>query len=336
MDRLHLLTTFVAVARAGSFSVAAEQLRLSRPAVTKQIVLLENLLQAQLLNRTTHSVSLTDAGLSLLEKGEVLLRDFDALESHIRDATADPRGVIRIGTPPSFAISHLVPAVHAFKAEYPDIQVLLFADTGTLDIVKNGLDFSIRIFESMRDVNSISRLLTRVPQVLVASPLYLKDHPAPRSPADLVHHNCLVHSVKSPSGIWRFKRGDEIFRVRVTGSISANFGAAISAAALVGEGISLRSMHMVEEHLRTGRLQVVMSDYESTSLEIRAIYSRRELPARVLLFLSFLRTWVRRETQWPQSSSAISQYERGAGEESDALDAVIARPRRANGGRRAN
>lgn len=309
MDRLRLVRTFVAVAHARSFSVAAEQLRLSRASVTKQISALEASLHVQLLNRTTHSVSLTDAGLSLLERGETLLRGFDALETDIREAAADPRGVIRIGTPPSFGAFHLVPAVRAFKAEYPAIQVFLVNDDGSLDIVKSGLDFSIRIKESLRDASSISRLLTRVPQVLVAAPAYLRLHDAPRSPDELTGHNCLVHAGKSPTSVWRFKRADETFRVRVSGSPSANFGEAIRSAALIGEGIAMHPTYMVDEDLRAGRLQMVMSEYEPSGLEIRAIYARKDLPARVSIFLTFLRNWLRREAHWPQSSDEIRQYE---------------------------
>src|SRR5690349_3404769 len=122
MDRLRLIETFLVVARARSFRAAADTLGVSRANVTKEVAALETLMKAQLLTRSTHSVNLTEAGLSLLEDGDRLIRDFEALEYKMLTGLADPRGVVRIGTPPSFGAFHLVPAIKAFKREYPDIR----------------------------------------------------------------------------------------------------------------------------------------------------------------------------------------------------------------------
>lgn len=317
MDRLRLIRTFVAVARARSFSAAAEEFRVSRATVTKQVSALEAALKVKLLNRTTHAVNLTEAGVSLLEEGETLLRTFDALESKVRNSVADARGVIRIGTPPSFGAFHLVPAIRAFKAVYPDIQVGLVHDDGFVDMIKSGLDFTIRIADSWRDASSISRLLARVPQVLVASSEYVTEHGAPATPDDLLRHNCLVHVGKSPINIWRFRHGTEAIRVRVFGTMSSNFGEAIRSAALIGDGIAMHPTYMVDTDLKAGRLQLVMRDYEPTSLEIRAVYPRKEMPARVSLFLTFLRNWLRREARWSRTSNEVSRYDAATDRESE-------------------
>jgi DNA-binding transcriptional LysR family regulator len=308
MDRLRLIKTFVAVAQARSFTTAAEGLRISRTNVTKQVAALEALLQRKLFNRTTHAVNLTEAGSTLLEHGEAMLGAFEALETRVRQSSSSPRGVIRIGTPPSFGALQLIPAIRAFKPAHPDIEVALFNDDGAVDLIRTGLDFTIRIADSLRDTSAISRLLVRVPQVLVAAPEYLNVHGTPVTPDDLLQHNCLVHVGKAPTSIWRFRRGSEQFRVQVSGSMSSNFGEAIRSAALLGDGIAMHPTYMIDEDLRAGRLQIVMGGYDPTGLEIRAVYARKELPARVGLFLSFLRTWLRHETRWPQSSSDIDRY----------------------------
>lgn len=298
MDRLRLIRTFAAVANARSFTAAAEGLSLSRAAVTKQVAALEDVLRVQLLSRTTHSVNLTDAGAMLLEEGPRLLDDFEALELKLRSATARPAGTVRIGTPPSFGASHVVPAIQAFCAVYPDIHVALTNDDGSLDIVRSGFDFSIRIAHSLRDASSISRLLMRAPQVLVAAPAYLERHGAPEVPGDLGGHRCLVHTGKSPTGVWRFQRQGEAFQVQVAGPFWSNFGEAIRSAALMGEGISMHPTYMVDEDIRAGRLRRVMAEFVPTELEIRAVYSRRDLPLRAALFLDHLRDWLRVEARW--------------------------------------
>ncbi|WP_052121113.1 LysR family transcriptional regulator [Inquilinus limosus] len=301
MDRLRLIRTFVAVANARSFTAAAEGLSLSRAAVTKQVAALEDMLRVQLLSRTTHSVNLTDAGAVLLEEGPRLLDDFEALELRMRSATARPAGTVRIGTPPSFGAYHVVPAIRAFGAVHPDIQVALTNDDGSLDIVRSGFDFSIRIAHSLRDASSISRLLMRAPQVLVAAPAYLECHGAPQAPGDLAGHRCLVHTGKSPTGIWRFQRDGDAFQVHVTGPFWSNFGEAIRSAALMGEGISMHPTYMVDDDIRAGRLRQVMTDFTPTELEIRAVYPRRDLPLRATLFLDHLRDWLRTEARWARS-----------------------------------
>jgi DNA-binding transcriptional LysR family regulator len=300
MDRLSLIRTFIAVANARSFSAAAGRLRISRASVTKQVSALEAALGVRLLDRTTHAVNPTEAGLALLAQGGRLLDDFDALKLTIRSAKVAPSGTIRIGTPPSFGTYHLVPAIDAFRINHPDIRIVLSNDDGSLDLVKSGLDVSIRIAHALRDASTISRLLMRVPQVLVASPIYLERWSPPKTPKDLAAHNCLIHSVKAPTGIWQFRRGSDAFRVRVAGSLSSNFGDAIRSAALIGAGISMHPTYMVDDDIRAGRLRVLMPDFIPTSLEIRAIYTRRDLPLRVSLFLDHLHGWLKRKTSWTE------------------------------------
>jgi DNA-binding transcriptional LysR family regulator len=300
MDRLQLIRTFLAVADSRSFSAAAARLRMSRASVTKQIAALESTLKARLFDRTTHAVNLTDAGVALLADGARLLDEFDALKLNLRSAKSAPSGTIRIGTPPSFGTFHLVPAIEAFRSAYPDIRIALTNDDGSLDIVKSGLDLSIRISHAMRDASTISRLLTRVPQVLVASPSYLERRGTPKAPKDLPRHNCLVHSVKSPTGIWQFRRDGDALRVRVSGSLWCNFGEAIRSTALLGAGISMHPTYMVDDDIASGRLRLVLPEYVPTSLDIRAIYAGRDLPLRVSLFLEHLHGWLKGRTSWTE------------------------------------
>ncbi len=306
MDRLRHIQVFVEVARARSFTAAARHLGMSRAAVTKHVAALESLMDAQLLTRTTQHVGLTEAGARLLDGGGRLLGEFEALEAGVRGAVSEPRGLVRIGTPPAFGAAHLVPAVAAFTARQPRINVSVLLDDGASDLVRDGLDLSLRIAPALRDASYIARLLLEVPQMLVASPAYIAAHGTPREPADLTRHNCLVHVLKAPADEWHFGE----VTVRVRGSTRSNFGEALRSAALLGHGIAMHPLYMVDEDLRSGRLRRVLPDWEPTRLRIFAIYPRRDAPARVRSLIDFLGDWLPREARWLHPVG--SEQDRGA------------------------
>ncbi len=299
MDRLRCLEVFAEVARSGSFTAAAQRFGVARATVTKQVAWLERSLNAQLLNRTTKQVGLTDAGLRVLESGTALLERYDDIEADVRDAITQPRGVIRIGTPPSFGAHHLVPIVRGFLARQPDIQIVMVIDVGRANLVTEGLDLSIRIAPSLEDASFVAQPLVKAPQVLVAAPAYLKRAGRPKRPEDLVKHNCLLHMLKAPTALWRFGGPTGEVTVRVRGSLCSNFGEALQQAALAGEGLSIHPTYMVAEDIAAGRLVVVMPEHAPTELDISVIYSsRRNQTRRLRLFLQYLKDWARTPPHW--------------------------------------
>ncbi|MBI4193843.1 MAG: LysR family transcriptional regulator [Betaproteobacteria bacterium] len=299
MDRLRAIQVFIEVARDGSFTGAARRLGMSKASVTKHVAWLEHTLRARLLNRTTKQVGLTEAGLTALKSGKLLLERYEGIEADVRDSIREPRGVIRVGTPPSFGTHHLVPLVTEFAARHPDIQIALLLDDGTANLIAQGLDLSVRIAPALEDASYIAQPLTKAPQVLVASPAYLEKHGAPQSLAELARHNCLVHSLKSPTGIWRFTGPADEASIRVRGSICSNFGEALKHAALLGHGISMHPYYMVSEDLAAGRLAVVLPQYDPVGLDICVIFSSRQsLPVRVRKFVEFLKDWAKTPPEW--------------------------------------
>lgn len=304
MDRLRCLQVFAEVARDSSFTGAARRLGMSKGSVTKHVAWLEQSLRARLLNRTTKQVGLTEAGLAVLRNGRALLERYEEIEDQVRGAVREPRGVIRVGTPPSFGSHHLAPLVARFAALHPDIQVALQLDDGSANLIAQGLDLSVRIAPALQDASYIAQPLTKAPQVLVAAPAYLSRHGAPRVPEDLKKHNCLVHALKSPTGIWRFSGRDGPASVRVRGSLSSNFGEALMYAAILGHGISMHPYYMVSEHLAARRLEVVMPRYEPGGLDIYVIFSSRQsLPERVRKFVEFLKDWARTPPAWAKPAA---------------------------------
>lgn len=299
MDRLKAIEIFAEVARGRSFTAAAQRLGMAKGNVTKHVKWLEEMLGAQLLARTTKSVSLTEAGLSLLEGGQALLDSFDAVEAAVRGAVKDSKGTIRIGTPPSFGAVHLVPLVTSFSTMHPDIQFVMHLDDGRVDIAGEGLDLSVRIAPSLKDTSLVAQKLGSVPQLLVAAPAYLAARGKPQTPDDLAQHDCLVHALKSPTNFWTFTGSSGKKSVRVSGTMRSNFGEPLRHAALLGHGISMHPNYMVAQDVKANRLRIVLPAYPPTGLDIYAMYpSRRNLPGRVRLFLEFLRERFYANPEW--------------------------------------
>jgi len=328
MDRLRCMEVFIEVARTGSFAASARNLGMSRAAVTKHVARLEDLLGARLLNRTTKQVGLTEAGLMASAGGRQLLERYDAIEADVRESTRTPRGVVRVGTPPAFGTYHMVPLVAAFAERHPDIQVVLSLDTGDANLVAQGLDLSVRITLEREDASHVAQPLAKAPQLLVASPDYLARHGTPRTLAELAEHNCLVHVIKSPTGIWRFAGPQGPASVRVRGTIASNFGDALMQAALRGYGISMHPYYMVSQSLDEGRLVAVLPEYAPDAHDVYVIYSSRQnLPERVRRFITFLRDWARTPPLWSMPRPAAPRPSRRTPGERAGSASATAAPR---------
>ncbi len=290
MDKLKAIEVFIEVAQGLSFSGAAQRLGMAKGNVTKHVAWLEQTLGVQLLTRTTKSVSLTESGLSLLENGRELLDRVESIDAAVRQSVKEPKGMLRLGAPPSFGAFHLVPIITAFSSAHPDIQVVLYLDDGRTDLVAEGLDMSVRIATSLKDTSQVAQRLAVVPQLLVASPAYLKRRGKLQTIADLADHECMVHALKSPTNIWTFM--GEPKGVRVHGTIRANYGDPLRHAALLGHGISMHPTYMVMQDIQEGRLVSVLPQFRPVGVDIYAVFpSRKNLPVRVRTFLDFLRQW---------------------------------------------
>jgi DNA-binding transcriptional LysR family regulator len=299
MDKLRCIEVFIEVAKAASFSDAARRLNISKGNVTKHVAWLEKSLGTQLLVRTTKSVGMTDAGLALLERGQTLLEQMSQTEAYLRNSAGGSFGVLRVGTPPSFGAHHLIPVITSFAMEYPDIQVNLYLDDGSVDLVAQRLDLTIRIAQALKDTSYIGVKLAHIAQCLVASPSYLSRCGIPQTIEDLREHDCLVNILKSPNGLWVFDNEAESRSVEPRASIRANFGEPLLHAARLGQGISMHPQYMIEDLIKSGELVIVLPEFPPVGLDIYAMYpSQRHLPSRVRTFLEFLKTRISVRRTW--------------------------------------
>ncbi len=306
MNTLECIDVFVEVARGLSFTKAAERLGTSRSVVSKKIAWLEQTFETQLLQRNTKRVSLTESGEILLRNADSVSRAVTELKDLVRSTVQQPTGKIRVGSPPSFGAVHLAPAIQAFLDTYPDVHVTMQLDDGRSDLIAENMDLTVRIAPRLEDTSQIAYKIAVVPQVLVATDDYLNRAGRPVRPDDLKQHNCLVHTLKTPSSSWQFTDAQgHLHRVPVSGSFTSNVGEALRHLAQRHYGISLHPRYMVEELIAAGGLRIVLPAYQCEGLDIYAvIQSKRYLPYKVRLFIDHLRNHFK-NTNWTSSAIGI-------------------------------
>lgn len=287
MDRLTAMQVFVEVANSGSFSATADKLEMSRAMVTRYVAELEQWLGARLLQRTTRSVTLTDAGENCLRRSQQMLALMENVEEESSSHGNALRGQLRITCSMSFAYAQMAAAVVDFLQMHPQLKIDLNASEGPLNLIEARIDLAIRI-SAEPDPSLIGRVLAPCHSVLVASPAYLAQHGVPETPADLATHRCLSYANFGKS-VWKLQRGEETSEVRVTSQFSANEATALLWAARSGGGIALQPTYQANMYLRDDSLQVLLPEWQLPDMAIYALYpSRKHLSPAVRALLDFL------------------------------------------------
>ncbi|MFY1054169.1 LysR family transcriptional regulator [Ectopseudomonas khazarica] len=289
MDRLTALAVFRQVVERGSFAAAARYLKLSAAAVSKNIGELEAHLAVRLLNRTTRSMSLTEAGQRYYEQVARILDDLQQADSSLGELQATPSGTLRVSAPMSFSLVCLADAIPRFLARYPELTLDLQLDDRRVDMIAEGFDLAVRGSDRLEDSSLVARPLLTLRHVLCAAPQYLRRHGTPQVPEDLQALECVQFSLSGHAREWVFQRGEQVRRLEVCGRYSVNSSLALCAALRAGHGISLVPEIYVRDDLAQGRLQPLLEDWQMMQTQLYAIYpSRRQLQAKVRVFIDFL------------------------------------------------
>jgi DNA-binding transcriptional LysR family regulator len=287
-DRLTAIEVFVRIVEEGSLTAAGERLGLSRAAVSKQLVALEDRLGVRLLNRTTRRSSLTEAGSVFYERARQILMELAEAEREARRNSARPTGRLRLNAPMTFGTMHLAPAIPAYSAAHPAVTVDMTLNDRIVDLVDEGFDLAVRIGR-LNDSSLMARRLAPCRFVVCAAPSYLAERGRPVAPEELAAHACLGYSYAPDGDLWEFVGPDGARRVRVSGPLRANNGEALAAAAAAGMGIVLSPSFIVSAHLRAGRLVPILEDYTIAERGIFAVWpAGRHLSAKVRSFVDFL------------------------------------------------
>ncbi|WP_170789200.1 LysR family transcriptional regulator [Ruegeria lacuscaerulensis] len=288
MDKIDRMRAFALVAKNASFTAAAQRLGKSARLVSKYVADLEDALGVQLLNRTTRSVSLTDAGATYLTMCEPLLDGFDELEETVRNAQTSLQGVIRISAPTGFGSVRLAPSLAAFATLHPEVEIDLQLSDLRVSIIEEGLDLAVRI-GPMRDSSLKIRQLGPMPLIICAAPAYLARAGVPQHPLELANHDCILDGNMSEPALWRFSIDGEDVAVQVSGRLKANAPAASAQLAVSGAAIARCPAYTVARELKSGALVELFSDHRVTPYVVAALFPQnRRLTTRVRALIDHL------------------------------------------------
>lgn len=291
-DPLAGLLAFVRIAETQSFTAAAAQLGVTPAALSQTITRMEKRLGAQLLHRTTRSVSVTEAGQRYLERCRPALDELSAAAREVVETSDTPSGTLRLSVPRIAWSLYLQPILPAFLAAHPQVTVEISLDDRLVDIVREGFDAGMRLGESIqRDMVGVP-LTDAIECMVVASPAYLARHGAPATIDDLARHNCITFRFPTSGRIykWELERDGRIIEVEVAGNLVVNDGEAMFDAAADGIGLAHVIREAAQPWLERGALVPVLEQYSSRFPGFYLYYpSRKHLPAKMRVFVEFLR-----------------------------------------------
>ncbi|RYE64395.1 MAG: LysR family transcriptional regulator [Oxalobacteraceae bacterium] len=288
MRDLDDLEIFARVVATRSMSLAAKSLGVTPAVVSKRIRRLEEHLGVRLLQRTTRQIAITEAGQGFYNRVVEILASVEEAQAFVSGRSTGIVGTLRIAAPTSFGRMHIAPHLAGFMSAHPQLSVDMILSDALTDIVADGFDVAIRIFE-LKDSGLVARKLCNATRVLCASLEYIERYGAPQVIADLSMHQCLPAHNGEP---WRLEGPEGPLTYRAEGMLKTNSSEVIREAVLTGLGIALRSTWDIGEELSNGSLVRVLPSYQgSRNVSISAIYpSRQFVPAKVRIFVDYLQT----------------------------------------------
>ena len=280
------MRAFVRTVELGRFADAAVELRVQQSTVSKWIAKLEAELGCTLLNRTTRTKHLTEAGERFFARSKEIVAAFDAATEELEEGASAPRGLLRISAPVVFGQLFVVGPVTRFMRRHGDVRVELVLSDQYVRLVEERFDLAVRVGVPV-DSNLIGHSLGGTRRRVVASPGYVNKHGTPSLATELKEHDCLL-----PVGTtrWSFRLGERELGVPVRGRFTANHSGAIRAMARAGLGVALLADWLVDDDLRRGRLVSLLDDHQPPAAPIRALTPPgRSMPLRVRAFIDHLR-----------------------------------------------
>jgi DNA-binding transcriptional LysR family regulator len=289
MDTLDGFKTVIAVVETGSFTAAADRLAMSKALVSKYVGEIEKQLGIRLFNRSTRTLSLTEAGKSYYQGALSLTNKYAQLVDTVTGEQTNPRGLIRISTSVTFGDTVLAPKLPLFLKQYPDLKVEIQLTDRKIDMLEEGIDVVIRI-GGVDDSNLIARQINHFPLALCASPAFLKEHGIPKKVTDLLKVNCIVDSNFKIAKQWPFTdKNGYTQTITINSNVAVNSPRSVRALAISGAGVGLIPKFIAQDALDKGLLLTVLSEYKTVSFGMFAIYPhRRYLPQKVRCFIDFL------------------------------------------------
>lgn len=281
MDQLKELNAFIAVVEAGGFSAAARTTGDSQSAISKAIGALEKRLGVMLFYRSTRRVTLTDHGQRYYDRTKPLIDEILDANSELTSSTLSASGLVRIAVSSTFGRLHVLPVIPDLLSRNPNLQIDVVLSDFVRDMVEDRIDLAIRV-GPVKEQDAVVKRVTSTPLVCVGSRQYFEKHGRPKTPAELVHHNCLLYDGLAEPANWPFQGPDGRFSVQVHGNLSSNSVETIRAGVLAGVGIGLFAKASLADELQHSDVITILDEYLGETRDVCLIWpNRRFVPARV-------------------------------------------------------
>ncbi|MCB4809974.1 LysR family transcriptional regulator [Methylovorus menthalis] len=298
MHDLNLMAVFAHVAQEQSFSTAARKLGMSRSAVSKAVAKLESALGARLLNRSTRHLSLTEVGAAMLEHCARIVAESERASQVVENLNSKPSGTLRVAASVAFGTLHVAPAMADFLQQYPEVELDMTITDRQIDLAEEGYDVIVKVTQEPPPA-LVARKLAAVRRQICGTAAYFAQHGLPTSPMALTAHNCLDYTHSGDKGWWRFKGPEGDIAVPVSGRVRINDDEALSQVVLGGFGLALLPTFIIGNHLQSGHLQSVLSEYIPVEQHVYAMYlPNRHLPLKARTFIDFLLARFSPEPYW--------------------------------------
>ncbi len=286
MDLFKAMTVFVAVAKSGSMSAAADNLHISPAMVGQYVASLEARLGTRLLNRTTRRQKLTDYGASYLEQCKDILERVAVSEAQAEGLQSSIGGKLRITAPVSFGAQRLIPALQHYRGVAPEVSLDIVLTDRNVDLVDDGVDVAFRI-GSLDDSSMVARPLQPYRMIVCASPDYLKKQGAPMHPAELASHQ-LVSLTSASRSPWRLARGEEKVEIEPRNNLTINNGQALRMAARTGLGVIMQPEILLSEDIKSGKLVRLFPDWKIRERPVWLMYLKdKKMTPKMRAFIHF-------------------------------------------------
>ncbi len=300
MNRFAEMETFICVVETGSFSAAARRLRVGQPAISKTIAQLEGRLGTQLLLRSTHGLTLTEAGHAFFERAKRSVAQADEADAAARDVNTGLSGRLRLCAAVTFARLHVMSRLPLFLAQHPKLDIDVILDDRTIDLVEAGIDVALRM-GSLADSTHTARRIGQTRRCVVGTPAYFERVGVPRSPTDLAGHQAIIYDQRGGGVDWTFKRGDMRSAVTLTGRVRVTAAEGVREGVLTGLGIAVASQWMFHPELEEGTVRTVLEDWNLPPVDLWAVFPNgRRASAKARAFAAFI------EAHLPATSSLVT------------------------------
>lgn len=288
MERLKGMTVFAKVVELGSFTAAAQQMQLSVSAVSQIVARLENELQVKLLNRSTRSLGLTEAGKIYFQGCRRMMSEAQQVHEQLWAFNNTPVGTLRIGSSSTMSQNLLAPMTEEMLKEYPGLTVNLVTGIPAPDLIADGLDLVIRV-GALQDSSLFSTRLGSMPMVVCAAKSYLAQNGTPEKPSDISNYSWLEYSVRMDNDFELTSPEGTSIRLSPQGRFATNDSQTLIRWLKSGTGIAYVPLMWIIDEINAGKVEILFAHYQSVPRPVYALYTQKDkLPLKVQVCINYL------------------------------------------------